>query len=165
MGVKTNKVGGANECAPASRKARVAVILLRTFLFAVLVSVFPLAGFMNVAVPGSAHAADINYIYDELGRLRAVVDPNSDTAVYNYDAVGNLLSITRQASTLVSVIEFTPNSGPVGMTVIIYGTGFSATPTARTPLPLTVLLPLLRHPRPQRSSQPSRLALRLGRSG
>jgi YD repeat-containing protein len=88
--------------------------------------------FVNFAVVASAHAADINYIYDELGRLRAVVDPNSDAAVYNYDAVGNLLSITRQASTLVSVIEFTPNSGPVGMTVTVYGTGFSATPSQNT---------------------------------
>lgn len=31
----------------------------------------------------SAYAADIGYIYDELGRLRAVIDPNSDTAIYN----------------------------------------------------------------------------------
>jgi len=74
-------------------------------------------------------AADISYIYDELGRLRAVVDPNLDTAVYNYDAVGNLLSITRQSSATVSIIEFTPDSGPVGTTVTIFGTGFSATPS------------------------------------
>ncbi len=42
--------------------------------------------------------ADISSIYDALGRLIAVVDPSGDTAVYHYDAVGNLLSISRQAS-------------------------------------------------------------------
>jgi YD repeat-containing protein len=69
----------------------------------------------------------ITYIYDELGRLRSVSDPTGDTAVYNYDAVGNLLSIDRHASSAVSVIEFQPKSGPVGATVAIQGTGFSTT--------------------------------------
>ena len=72
------------------------------------------------------------YIYDELGRLKAVVDPASDTAVYNYDAVGNLLTISRQSSSLVSIIEFAPKSGPVGTAVSIFGTGFSTTPTQNT---------------------------------
>lgn len=71
--------------------------------------------------------AEINYIYDESSRLTGVIDPAGETAVYNYDAVGNLLSITRQSSAAVSIIEFTPNSGPVGTTVTIYGTGFSTT--------------------------------------
>jgi YD repeat-containing protein len=74
-----------------------------------------------------APAADIDYVYDELGRLRAVIGPNSDTAVYNYDAVGNLLSISRQATSVVSIIDFSPKLGPVGTNVTIYGTGFSAT--------------------------------------
>lgn len=42
-------------------------------------------------------AAGISYVYDDAGRLRAVIDPASDTAVYAYDAVGNLTGITRQA--------------------------------------------------------------------
>jgi YD repeat-containing protein len=74
----------------------------------------------------------IGYIYDALGRLRAVIDPSSDTAVYNYDAVGNLLSIGRQSSSTVAVIEFSPKSGPVGTTVTIQGTGFSATASENT---------------------------------
>jgi YD repeat-containing protein len=81
---------------------------------------------------GTASAADISYIYDELGRLRAVVDPASDTAVYSYDAVGNLLSISRQASSTVSIIEFNPKSGPIGTTVTIFGAGFSTTPSQNT---------------------------------
>src|SRR5262249_28003653 len=55
-----------------------------------------------------------------------------DTATYNYDAVGNLTSITRQNSTALSVVEFSPNSGPIGTTVTIYGTGFSATANQNT---------------------------------
>ena len=39
-----------------------------------------LINFVNFAAVASVHAADINYIYDELGRLRAVIDPNSDTS-------------------------------------------------------------------------------------
>jgi len=35
------------------------------------------------------------YAYDDLGRLTTVVDEAGNTAIYNYDAVGNLLSIQR----------------------------------------------------------------------
>ena len=79
-----------------------------------------------------AQTPEISYIYDELGRLVAVVDPTGDTAIYAYDAVGNLLSITRHSSSTVSVITFTPTSGPVATTVTIYGTAFSTTPSQNT---------------------------------
>jgi len=84
-----------------------------------------------VLAPNTAHA-EITYIYDRLGRLIGVVDPAGDTAVYQYDAVGNLTGISRQSSALVSVIDFTPASGPVGTTVTIFGTGFSPTPSQNT---------------------------------
>ena len=76
--------------------------------------------------------ADISYVYDHLGRLLAVIDPASDTAVYSYDAVGNLTGITRQASSTLAIFQFTPSGGPVGTSVTIYGTGFSATPASNT---------------------------------
>jgi YD repeat-containing protein len=72
--------------------------------------------------------ADISYVYDELGRLVGVIDPGADTAVYSYDAVGNLLGIARYASSSVSIIDFQPKAGPVGTVVTIQGTGFNPTP-------------------------------------
>ena len=69
----------------------------------------------------------VNYVYDELGRLVAAIDAAGNVAVYSYDAVGNILSIRRYASTDLAIISFTPKIGPVGTTVTIYGTGFSTT--------------------------------------
>ena len=79
------------------------------------------------AVP-SARAADVEYTYDEAGRLVGVYAPNGDAAQYVYDAAGNITEIKRFSSTQLSIIEFTPNAGPVGTQVQIYGTGFSTTP-------------------------------------
>ena len=77
-------------------------------------------------------AADTLYIYDEVGRLVAVISGAGEAAIYTYDDVGNLLSISHKSASEVSVIEFTPNSGPVGSSVTIYGTGFSLTPSQNT---------------------------------
>ena len=68
----------------------------------------------------------VSYIYDSLGRLVSTVGP-TDTIIYSYDAVGNLLSISRQSSSVVSIVNFTPGNGPVGASVTINGTGFSST--------------------------------------
>jgi YD repeat-containing protein len=62
----------------------------------------------------------------------AVIDPATDTAVYAYDAVGNLTGITRQASSTLAIFQFTPSGGSVGTAVTIYGTGFSATLASNT---------------------------------
>jgi RHS repeat-associated protein len=78
-------------------------------------------------VSAATQSDPISYAYDEAGRLRAVIDPSAGAAVYSYDAVGNLVSISRQSATATSVIEFDPDSGPVGSSVTIYGTGFSST--------------------------------------
>jgi len=76
---------------------------------------------------GITAQSSIRYVYDELGRLVGVIDLNGDAAVYHYDAVGNLLSISRSTSSQVTIIDFTPDAGPIGQIVTIYGTGFSAT--------------------------------------
>jgi YD repeat-containing protein len=81
---------------------------------------------LDAVVPG-----DINYIYDESGRLVSVVSP-TETVTYTYDAAGNLLATLRQNSNLPSITEFAPNSGVIGAPVTIYGTGFSSTPNLNT---------------------------------
>src|SRR5215831_13176621 len=82
--------------------------------------------------PTFVRAQGISYLYDAAGRLIAVVVPGTGTAVYAYDAVGNLLSITRYAATAVLIVDFSPGQGPVGTTVTISGVGFSATPSQNT---------------------------------
>jgi len=74
----------------------------------------------------------LTYIYDDVGRLIGSVDPAGETVTYTYDAAGNLLAISRYSSSQVSIIDFTPDSGPVGTSVTIFGTGFSATPSQNT---------------------------------
>jgi RHS repeat-associated protein len=72
----------------------------------------------------------LGYVYDADGQLKAVSDPAGNTGVFNWDAVGNLLSISRAATTVLSVIQLTPARGAVGDTVTIAGTGFSTTPAS-----------------------------------
>lgn len=77
-------------------------------------------GFVSMAlVGGLSSAADISYVYDHLGRVLAVIDPATDTAIYSYDGVGNLTGITRQPSSTMAILQFTPAGGPVGTTVTI----------------------------------------------
>jgi YD repeat-containing protein len=79
----------------------------------------------------AAGTGPVLYGYDSLGRLVQVTDPSGDSAIYRYDAVGNITSIERpgtNGSSGVAISGFTPASGAVGSTVTIYGTGFTASP-------------------------------------
>ena len=71
----------------------------------------------------------IRYVYDELGRLSAVIDPSGDTARFAYDAGGNITAIARGSSAVVAIVELVPDRGPVGTAVTIEGTGFSGVAT------------------------------------
>jgi YD repeat-containing protein len=71
----------------------------------------------------------ISYIYDDLGRLTGVIDQSGNSAVYHYDAAGNLTSIDRFTSSQIAVISVAPSRGPIGTTVTIRGSGFSVTPS------------------------------------
>ena len=68
----------------------------------------------------------VNYTYDELNRLSTVTDGTGSFARYNYDAVGNILSIDRPATGGTAILGFTPTSGAIGTPVTIFGAGFSA---------------------------------------
>jgi YD repeat-containing protein len=105
-------------------------LLCSAWLLCGFPAVWPSSGIL-LTVP-AAHAADFSYVYDDLGGLIAVIDPTGETSVQTYDAVGNLLSISRYSSALVSIIDFTPKSGPVGTSVTIYGTGFRSTASENT---------------------------------
>lgn len=82
------------------------------------------------AQTGSAQQPAIQYAYDELGQLVAVVDQDGNTAVYVYDAVGNILSIERvDAASVpgrVAITAVVPLKGKVGTVVSILGKGFGA---------------------------------------
>src|SRR5712691_82726 len=84
---------------------------------------------------GAQSGASVQYVYDDLGRLTKVVDPSGNVATYKYDAVGNLLSITRStlsSPNALAIFNFTPQQGGVGTTVTIQGQNFSTTPSANT---------------------------------
>jgi YD repeat-containing protein len=78
----------------------------------------------------SAQQPAIQYAYDELGQLVAVVDQDGNAAIYVYDAVGNILSIQRvDAASLpgrVAITAVVPGKGKIGTLVSILGKGFGA---------------------------------------
>lgn len=56
----------------------------------------------------------VQYFYDDAGRLTRVVDPSGDVATYNYDALGNLLSISRTTAPAnggLAIFNFSPQQG------------------------------------------------------
>lgn len=81
---------------------------------------------------GVAAAATVQYVYDDLGRLVAAVDASGQTTVYTYDAAGNLLSVSSNASTQLSIVAFAPNHGKEGDSVTIIGSAFIANPAQNT---------------------------------
>jgi hypothetical protein len=85
------------------------------------------AALLLVGWPALARA-DIVYHYDQLGRLRGMVT-GTDTVIWTFDSVGNVLSVVTQPSSQVAIIEVRPRSGPVGTVVEILGAGFSPTPS------------------------------------
>lgn len=86
------------------------------------------------ALPALAQGSSpVQYFYDDLGRLTKVVDQSGNLAVYHYDAVGNLLSITRStlpANNGLSILSFAPQRGTIGQAVTIQGQGFNPTASA-----------------------------------
>src|SRR5215470_991686 len=61
------------------------------------------------------------YIYGNNGRLRAVVAPNGDAAIYDYDPAGNITAIRRLGAEGFAFLSFTPDIGAIGDRVTLYG--------------------------------------------
>lgn len=83
-------------------------------------------------VLSSAVADQAQYIYDDLGRLSQVIDGQGNVATYNYDAVGNLLSITRNTGGVgaPTITGLTPNIGNAGASVNVTLAGTNLTGAA-----------------------------------
>jgi YD repeat-containing protein len=64
------------------------------------------------------------YIYDANGRLHAVLSPNGEATVYEYDAAGNFTAIRPLTSNQLEILDFTPREGVPGDLVTFYGVGF-----------------------------------------
>jgi YD repeat-containing protein len=85
-----------------------------------------------LAVPTQVVADQTQYIYDDLGRLSQVIDGQGYVATYTCDAVGNLLSITRNTGGVgaPTITALTPNSGNAGASVTVSITGTNLTGAA-----------------------------------
>lgn len=79
-----------------------------------------------LAMPSTAAAQQVCYAYDSLARLSGVIDENNNAAFYDYDAVGNILSIRRASpSGPVTIYAVDLLSGAPGAQFEIFGVGFS----------------------------------------
>jgi len=63
------------------------------------------------------------YVYDDNGRLRAVILPTGEVAVYEYDAAGNMTAIRRPGANTIEFLSFFPHEGGAGDQVTILGSG------------------------------------------
>jgi trimeric autotransporter adhesin len=61
---------------------------------------------LGLASVGSAQ--EVRYVYDDFNRLVGVIDPSGAAAQYTYDAVGNVLAITRYSAGQVAILGFSP---------------------------------------------------------
>lgn len=72
------------------------------------------------------YADQAQYMYDDQGRLTSVADSTGALAVYNYDAVGNLLSIDRftPPGSGIGIYLVNPITGPITELCRVQGYGF-----------------------------------------
>jgi YD repeat-containing protein len=66
------------------------------------------------------------YVYDQTGRLIAVISPTGEASVFDYDPAGNFTAVRRLTSNDLALFGFTPLAGVPGDQVTFYGTGFGA---------------------------------------
>jgi YD repeat-containing protein len=64
------------------------------------------------------------YVYDDTGRLIAVISPTGEANVYEYDAAGNFTTIRHLTSDDLAVFAFTPRAGVPGDLISFIGIGF-----------------------------------------
>lgn len=94
---------------------------LRTFAALVFAIVCTAA---SLSVTAQQQGNTTRYVYDENGRLHAVISPTGEAVVYEYDAAGNITSIQRLAADALALFEFSPHEGLPGDHVTFTGIGF-----------------------------------------
>jgi YD repeat-containing protein len=98
---------------------------MKQMTFSKVLTVVACALVLSVLAPTFGGADQAQYIYDDLGRLAKVIDGQGKVATYTYDAVGNLLSITRNTGGVgaPTITSLTPNTGNAGASVNVSLTG------------------------------------------
>ncbi len=116
---------------PPAFPTRGEIILMKRIaagLTAVFISVF-----MQIILPSLSFGDFAYYLYDDADRLRAAIDSQSNEIVYEYDEVGNLISVTEKIVTgTIAITDFDPHEGVEGTEVTIHGKGFSPTASDNT---------------------------------
>ncbi|MCS6320310.1 MAG: RHS repeat protein, partial [Nitrospira sp.] len=85
---------------------------------------------LGVASTCFVYADQAQYLYDDQERLTSVSDGTGATAVYNYDALGNLLSIDRLTPPGIGIGIYlvNPVTGPITQLCRLQGYGFDPVP-------------------------------------
>jgi YD repeat-containing protein len=73
---------------------------------------------------GAQQGGTTTYVYDDNGRLHAVISPTGEAVVYEYDAAGNIAAIRRLAADSLAILSFSPREGLPGDQVTFTGVGF-----------------------------------------
>jgi len=112
--------------AVAAKRRRVLRAGRRRALAAALLSVIACLALLPPPSASARQGGASRYVYDDAGRLHAVVTSNGEGAVYEYDAAGNVTNIRRIASDVLEILAFTPREGAAGDFVTIVATGLTA---------------------------------------
>ena len=78
----------------------------------------------SLSVTAQQQGNTTRYVYDENGRLYAVISPTGEAVVYGYDAAGNITSVQRLAADALALFAFSPHDGLPGDHVTFTGVGF-----------------------------------------
>lgn len=89
--------------------------VFRALILTLVCTVVP----VSIKAQGTTH-----YVYDDNGRLRAVISPSGEAAVYEYDLAGNFTEIRRLAAGAQELFSFSPHQGVPGDLVTFLGVGF-----------------------------------------
>jgi YD repeat-containing protein len=89
---------------------------MKQMMFSRVLTVVACVLMLCTLAPTMAVSEQAQYIYDDLGRLVQVIDGQGNVATYTYDAVSNLLSITRNTGGVgaPTITSLTPNTGNAG---------------------------------------------------